>query len=360
MRNRKFALKFVIIAALALAVLPFNWDRVEMENRAFAIAMGIDTGEGEKAPFKVYLSVIDAPALEEGGGEDAPKILYEAEGATLSSAMSRASSEMSDRPYYGHTKTVIISETALMDARKVQEITRTLSENEDINIRTIIMATDKPIDEILQAQPKSGNLLGIYLSNFYNSTNASTPSEAIKTDLEGWVAGLRYDGTAIIPKITLKDDGDDTEILISGVVALRDYARLMTIPEDYLIGHLLLTQNVQGMELVVDGETLQIAKSTPKLSFEYQNGKLLCHAKVKVYGELVGTTHQSNNKAKTAFTEKIEQEITKTHHLLQTLNIDALHLSQALDKHHPDLPQKPLDQITLIPNIVLEIKNTPL
>lgn len=357
MRNKRFALKFVLITAVALAILPFNWDRVEMENRAFVIAMGIGTGNDEKAPFKVYLSVVDPPALEEGG-EDAPKVLYEAQGATLSSAMSHASGEMSSIPYYGHTKTIIISENALMDAHKVLEIVSTLSDNQDINIKTIIMTTDKPLDKVLQAQPKSGNLLGIYLSNFYNNTHAHTPSTAIKTDLEGMVANLRHDGTAIIPKITLVDYGDDTEIIISGVAALRDYARIMTITEDYLIGHLLLTQNASGMELVVDNQTLQISKSNPKLSFEYQNGELLCHAEIKIYGQLVGAAQ--NHNIKSTFTEKIEQEINKTHHILQTLNIDPLQLSQILQKHHPHLPQKPLDQITLIPNITLEIKNPTL
>ncbi|MCL2855617.1 MAG: hypothetical protein FWE21_08365 [Defluviitaleaceae bacterium] len=357
MRNKKFALKFVAISAVSLALLTFNWDRVEMENRAFVVVMGIEAGEGDKTSFSVYLSVVDAPALE-NGGEDAPKLLYQAEGASLSHALSQAGGGMSDRLYYGHTKAIVIHKDALENPRMVREIADTLSQKGEINIRTIVMATDKPVSEILQTKPKGGNLLGTYLSNYFGGDGANVASLAIKADLEGFDASLRRDGTAVLPKITLEGGGDGKEINIGGIFALKNFAYIDSIPEELLAGQIWVKENAGGMELVLDDHTaLQIIRSRPKITFAMGGDNLICHVKIQATGNLVGLHSLRNNSELNAdFTKKIESQITTTHGLFQYMGVDGLMLTETLHKKYPNIPLQPIEKITIIPEIHLEIK----
>lgn len=217
MRNRKFVAKFIAISAVAIAILAFNWDRVEMENRAFVIALGVEAGEDEA--FKVALSVIDPTALEEG--EETPKILYEAEGKTLEKAMEQVGKEMSDTVYYGHTKAIIIGEDILSNSEKLWKAVDTLAHNNDINIRTIVMTTSQPVGEVLQTPPKNGNLLGLYLVNYYDNN----PEEP-KMSLETLISDLRQRTLPKVPKIAIEDDeihitAPDAENGIGGLFLLR-------------------------------------------------------------------------------------------------------------------------------------------
>ncbi|MDR2167276.1 MAG: hypothetical protein LBE35_05430 [Clostridiales bacterium] len=314
MRNRRLIVKFATVTILLIALLNFNWDRVELENRAFVVALGIDAGEEEG--FKVSMSIIDVVALE--SGEQAPKTLLEAEGASLAAAMGQIGAKITDEIYFGHTKAIILGEEVLRGASRVAHIADNLARNSDLNIRTIIMATDKAAAEILAAPPKSESLLGLYLANFYNNNSANVAAMVTKLDLENFVAGLRNEEQVLIPKITLEDE----EHKIGGVAALTDMHLAGYISEDKLLGHIWLNTNAAGMQIVIDeGDgpiTLKITKSRPRRGEIAATGSIQGGAALRAGSDF---TPEKIARLEGAFAQKIEQEIEKTAEAFAALNL---------------------------------------
>jgi hypothetical protein len=240
----------------------------------------------------------------------------------------------------------------------MKQTTQTLSSKNEINIRTLIMATDLTAAQILETEPKPPeNLLGTYLSGFYSKNNTNTAALVVKKDLESLAAAC----PDIIPKITIINTDKEEELKIGGVAVLKDYAFKGFVDEDDMAGYLWLTENAAGLRIVQNDATLLIEKSKPKISFfkKENEDKLYCLAEVKVRGYLEGGPQNNLQNPETIFAQKIEKEIEQIFNILQNeYNTDGLRLTEQLRKRHPRLcnGQNTAD-IELIPRVNLTIRN---
>jgi len=335
LRNKKLISKFVAIGVVMFALMAFNWDRTEMEDRAFVVTIGID--KGEDAPFEVTMSILDAEAME--GGEEAPRVLRHATGDCPASAMGQIGATISRSVYFGHTKAIIIGKGVLNDADKMQKTVDALSRNNDINMRTVVMATDKRAAEIMEAKPEAHQMLGIYLAGFYSKANTNAAALVVKADLEQLAADFRNSGTTIIPKVTLEGEGDDAEIKIGGVALLKNQSLAGFIDEEQMAGYLWIKENAQGLQLTADSATIKIERSKPKIRFIEENGRLICNIKVDVTARL--EAGRNSEEAARNFELKIKSEMQETFRVFQKkYTADGFGLQEILRKHHPNLYKK--------------------
>ncbi|MCL2575412.1 MAG: Ger(x)C family spore germination protein [Defluviitaleaceae bacterium] len=311
--------------------MAFSWDRTEMENRAFVITIGVD--KGEELPYKVTMSILDAEGFEDG--EDA-RVLRDAEGECPASAMGAVGATISRSIYFGHTKAIILGAELLKNADALSKTVDVLSKNNDINIRTVVMATDKTAAEIMNAKPETQQMLGMYLSGFYSKSNTNTAALVVKADLESLVADFRLSGTSIIPKVTI--DKDD-EIKIGGVALIKNHALTGFLTPDDMAGYLWMRENAVGLQLTSDSATIKIERSKPKISFVEYSGTLLCYAKIEAVAGL--EAGKNNPQVVEEFQRKIERDITETFRIFQEVYIsDGLELREILRKHYPKLYDK--------------------
>lgn len=376
MQSFKFFGKFFLAAALIFALLSFNWDRIELENRAFVITIGIDATDEEGQPFEVSMSIADTKAMEKDG-QESPDTMRSARGESLAHAMGQTETATSDKIYFGHTKAVVLGEGLLKSEKLLKETIDTLARNNEINIKAIVMATNKKAAEILEAKPKEQDLLGVYLSSFYNNNNANPAAAAVKLDLEGLDSQLLNSESALIPKITLEEgEGEDKTTAISGVAVVRDFALAGYIEEEAMRGFLWLMENGAGTRIPIEVEgghvTFLTAKSKPKLSFYEEDGRLNCLVKLKAQGSIQGASSDKAIDASSIaawqedFAKKIKTEIEESFDILRTeFAIDGLGIKDLLRKKERDLYQeygsdwsKTFEHMSLVTDIEVLITNT--
>ena len=346
----KLACKFVGIGALFFALLSFNWDRVELEGRAFVVAIGIDANE-EGEGYAVAMSIANIAAIEgEEGSQEG--ILKTATGISLAEAMGQIDAKISDKVYYGHTKAIVIGQSVLEYEDMLREVVGTLERESDINTKTIIMATDKTAKQVLETKPDEQSLIGLYLSRFYNANNANTAAFLVKLDLEGLISGLRASGGAVIPKVTVKDD----TAVIAGVMVLSDYSLKGYIEEEAMAGYLWLMANGAGSHVAIDADdghtTLLVEKSSTKLRFSIDeggssdSGGLRLLADFNAHGSIEGARFYDSgrhdeekiNGLQRSFEDKIKAEIEEIFFIFRDdFGFDGLGLRELMRKGYPRL-----------------------
>jgi len=291
MKNFRFVSKLAAACLLTFVLLIFNWDRVEMENRAFVITIGIDTSGEDDARFEVSMNIVDTEAMERGS-ENTPVIKRKANGESLAMAMEQIGAKISETVYYGHTKAIVLGESLLNDEDMLRETVDTLSRKNEINIKAIVMSTDKSSEDVLEAKPSEHGLLGVYLSNFYNNNNANTASRLVKLDLERLISSLESDHSVVIPKISLEGEGEEQEIIIGGVAVVKDFCLAGYVDEEKMEGFLWMMENAAGASVSIDIErghmTYLVEKSKVKISFYEKNGHLHCLVRLNTKGSIEG------------------------------------------------------------------------
>ena len=378
MQNTKFFSKFIIIGVLLLAILSFNWDRIELEGRAFVITIGIDAAEESDDVFEVSMSIADVAVMEGGSSADDVSTLRIASGESLARAMGQIDAKISEKVYYGHTKAVVLGESVISDEDLLREVVDTLSRKNDINIKCIVMATDVSAKEILEIKPQEQSLLGLYLSGFYNNNNSNTAASVVKLDLEGLITSLQNDYSAVIPKITLDGEGEEVEVTISGVAVVSDFALADYIPEDDMAGFLWLMENGAGAQVAIDAGdghiTLLVQKSKHRFSFEETNGKLHCIAQLHAEGSIEGARFmdsyffdmQTMQQLQDDFAQKIASEIEEIFDIFQNdFGVDGFGLKELMRKRYPQLYEvygadwrDAFENMVLVTEVDVLIRNT--
>ncbi|MCL1842406.1 MAG: endospore germination permease, partial [Defluviitaleaceae bacterium] len=183
-------ISFFIFIAFSTVILSGCWDRVEIENRAFVVAMGIDA---EDDGYKVTLSV---PVFGEKGtegfplygetgengengengetGENGenkqPAFIKTSYGKTLSEALKNLDSKEARHLYYGQTKLLLLGEGILGNSASVESVIATLTNRLKAPGRVHVAAAENAAD-ILSAKPPGEILPGSYVSEIYRDKN---------------------------------------------------------------------------------------------------------------------------------------------------------------------------------------------
>ena len=367
----KFFARFVVLAAAAFALLSFNWDRIELENRAFVVTLGIDAGED--APFEVSMNIANAVAIE--GGDDGHVVKRTATGESLAHAMGLVEANISDKIYFGHTKAIILGEGVLEDENLLREAVDTLFRNNEINIKAIVMAADGSAADVLGAKPHKDGLLGVYLASFYNNNNANTAAMAVKLDLEGLASGLMADGSAVIPKIAIEDDED--ELAIGGIAVVRNFALAGHVEEEDMGGLLWVLKNAAGTQIPIEESgghiTLLVANSKARLNFYEEGGKIHCNVRLKAEGSIEGAAFMDDRLFdadalagyEAIFGDEIQDKIGEIFYIFQDKGVDGLGLHEQVRKkewrlyqrYENDWPQA-FREMALSLDVEVKIRNT--
>jgi len=362
--------KIVAVLALLVTLLSFNWDRIELESRAFVVTLGIDSADTDDARFEVSMNIAHT-ADKEGGGTNSV-IMRRAQGDSLAHAMGQLEASISEKVYFGHTKAIVLGEAVLQDASLLREVVDTLSRNSEIGIGTIVTATDKKAAEVLAARPKEQGLLGVYLSGFFNSKSpgskgsANTASSAVKLDLEHLDLHLLTSGGVLIPLITLESDDEadndddggstdnsdsetdsaDKEVIINGVAVVRDYALEGYISQDDMRGFLWLAESAAGTRVALETDsghvTMLISTSSVRYGFSEKDVALVCRVTLKAEGSIQGMDYADRADAlfgpdkmvmyQSDFADEIRAEAMAVLDILQDYAVDGLGLKERLRK----------------------------
>jgi Ger(x)C family germination protein len=322
----------LLVPILGLSLLSGCWDRVEIENRAFVVAMGIDKGEGEN--YAVTLSV---PILNKESDEK-PAFIKTAEGQTICEALKKLDAKNDKSLYYGQTKLIVLGTDILKERELLTAAIHTLENKLPAARRIHVLAAEDPA-EILEAAPPGEILPGSYIPNMYRDRH-KIGGASFTLDFErlSTIIAMPESG-AIIPKVEAHGKEKD-ELQLSGAAVLKNSQKTGRLSPDELRGFLWAFHG-GNTGAVVTHENLSLTVDTHKATIKFKENPLRIIISVEAEGKIYGTPATDQTDHTAAFTRTIAEEVISAAHTLHsTHTIDGYNWLELLRKKNYKLYKK--------------------
>ena len=354
------------------------WDKVQLENRGFVSAFGIDAYDAERttgsalrlnSPQAYERFVVTVCMPSQGGSEEGGTTTLTAAADALIPALSLISLGTSQDPYYGQTKAIILGEGLLRDADLLAQAIDAMERNREISRKVVVLACRGDASEILQAEIK-GEQIGMHISNFYNRRNAAM-GVAFKKDLESLLKDLRSSGGSVIPAVAVEDG----VISLSGAAMVSGFELAGWLDDAEVRGLMLARGRGENSHITTgfDGTRLPLRLSSQRARIKFERGEfgLICilniHAKGSVEEYRANSAQDISSPENVArlnklFAGEIEREITAAHKRLTQGGVDGLGLLERMRKFNYSLYEEfvigegiSFSDITLIPVVDVHV-----
>ncbi|MBO8164444.1 MAG: Ger(x)C family spore germination protein [Brevibacillus sp.] len=312
---KKAVLLFMIVC---LAMMTGCWDRRELEERTFVLAVGIDRLEGKKEMYKITaqipIPIKIAGSGGQGGGSsgDAVRVMTTT-GRTVLDAMNNLQKRLNQRVFLGHTRILAISEEVarrgtkpLFDAYRRDPTMRRLLWPVVVKgeAQTLLMTNPKLaqipvvyIMDLIESGAKSGSIPDQTLGDFY-----------IQTSSKGIQPFMNY------------VEASRVDVSWKGIAVFRE-DRMVGALDDKLSWVLMqLRDNQRGGDIVVPlpgkkGEYLTFRPHFAETQIEVKhNGGHMAHYTCVLQGDLIEITTEPDFMEKQnveAYQKIIRQEMEK-------------------------------------------------
>jgi len=190
-------------------ILTGCWDRVEIENRAFVVAIGIDK---EDDTYALSLSV---PLLKKEGDEEDECHIKTATGKTITEALKQLDAKTDKTLYYGQAKLLVLGGDLLNSPEMTDRTIQAMKNNREIDLRINVLAAESA-KGILEAKPPGETLPGLFVADIYRNKH-KLGGASFALDLERLASS--YKDGAIIPMIKA-DDNEGTPLKLNGAVLI--------------------------------------------------------------------------------------------------------------------------------------------
>ncbi len=336
MSKKTFLLCRLLACGIVLLIaLTGCYDGVEIENRGMVISMGID--KNSEGQLELSLALPNPGAMSGKGGDAENKWVKQAAAQTITEAINLIDSESSQKLYLGHTKLIVFGRNALKDKQLVREAFDALERNRELSRKVAILATDKSAADILSAETKDQPMVGMFITSYYKN-NRHSLSKTFLLDLETCIRGLRFDRTAVLPLIKLKDK----ELELNGAVVVKDFKQMGELDDQQTRGFLYGRGFAEGSVIVAEHKeadaSLSITKCKRKFNFTQSKEQTLCTIQIDVEGEVDGFTFANEvtddiTKLNAEYEEKIREDVAAVVEQLKSINADGLDLRRNLWKN---------------------------
>ena len=339
------------------------WDMLDIDKRAMITALGIDqynVNEAEQenseplmgaAERPRYLISIEIPNLsavggtgsQEAGGSQSASYTLRTTATSLAHATTLFDLRLWRRPFYGHTKVVVVGEETARDGLK--DIFNFFHHRQDINRGMKICIAKGEAREVLDIKPVLEGLTGVYLSNIIEMAGIS--GRLLTTDFGEAARDLFTTGNTLLPRVVPAD----TEATLGGSALIKDWKMVGWLGEIETLGSMLVLGKIRGGKIFVGspasqyGErTFDIRNTTCSITTEVIDSKV--HFRIKlflegdIFEQIGGSMHTVDSgdwigPVQELLNVEIEKIVRNTIEKMQSFKADCLHLGKVLSAQHP-------------------------
>ena len=203
LRKRKAA---AVVLLLLVGILSFTgcWDRVEVENRAFVVAIGIDNDGGE------YTVSISVPLFKKDDDENSEKLSHvkAATGNTVVEAMHKLDDKTNKTLYYGQMKTLVLGEGLLENAEMTGDAINAIKNMQAVDLGVYVLAAKGDAGDVLEAKPPDETLPGLFVAEICRDKGINLLQLSIA-----------YEDGVMIPQVA-KDTCEGAPLKLDGTVKI--------------------------------------------------------------------------------------------------------------------------------------------
>jgi len=302
----------IALAAVSLGGLTGCWDKVELEDRAFVVALGIDKAEAEDG--ERYTVTLSLPAALDGGAdesEDEPQHIKKACGQTVTEAIKKIDAETNAKLYFGQAKMLALGGALLEEPDLVRGALDWVDRHPEIARQIHILASCGYAGEIITANPPGEALPGQYVAAIYKDKRKIGGASFIM-NLERLTTQLKYTDGALIPSMEAGDD----ELSLSGAAVLKNSRKVGSLSRDELRGYLWCFADA-GRGAVVTAEVgeqlipFKVERHNVKIRFTENEKGPQVHIYVELTGRIEELASGDNMLKRSNFREHAERLVAE-------------------------------------------------
>ena len=227
----------MFIILLAAFLISGCADKVELEDRLYAVTVGLDA-EGSK----ITMSAGEARLESEIGDENEKQKNAVVSGKNIAEIKQKADMHSDKKLYFGHLKTVVLGKDILIDSEKFENIVFDAERMSDINSRVVVFAAENAENIVSETMKNDGG--GLYLRKYYRNNGKNE-----YMDFETIIKAVRENTVFVIPKIKSDENG----IVFDGGYLMKGSSFVGEFSENEINGLMWLKGEAKG-EMIGDEE----------------------------------------------------------------------------------------------------------
>ncbi len=375
------ARKLCILLALML-LLTGCWDLIEINDRLFVSAVGIDLYKGKESEEHEHRSSLEendlmledrfiityiAPNLKAIGKHatsDKPRIVM----ASISNNAYETTKELNTRTNrnlsFRHLKVYIIGEDVAKNPDYMKEIFDDLDRHELLSRKISFLIAKGTAKEIIDIEdpfePVTGQLIDGILKKKQGSARYNTQS------LDDILTDLYSDGDALIPRVV----AGEGEVKVAGSAVIKDYKFVGWLGEMENIAAMFFLNRANTVLINVKYKDISvpyaIKSNKTKYDVKVENGKIKYIVNISTEGDISAFKLATKEKAlddktikeveklvEDALKKQILETVTK---LQKEFKTDVIRVGDYISKHKPDLWEQVKDDWdNVFSNIDMEV-----
>lgn len=281
----------------------------EEDNKEKDTKQSIDKFESEEGNSRFSVSINKANAASLSGETEDANYIGVADNETIAGALSLLNINSKQNMYLGYTEVIVLGEELLKDEELLKETIDTLERNKEISREVFILATEGKAIDVLSEDINSDKMVGMYISQFYRNNNGINTSRVFHKDLESLAKSLYTTGSAIVPSVEI----EDAFVKIKGVAVIKDFKLIEWLSKSQIKGYLWVIGKGEGLSISTQYNDayvpLNINKNTAEIIFKEENENLICEINLDVVGSIEGYNFAYNG----VFDETVLEELSKSY-----------------------------------------------
>lgn len=372
--------KLFLLGGISIFLLTGCWDKVEINERAFIIGIGIDKfeeeGKGnaelgearepEDQPRNRYVLTYTFPntGLIAGKGEGDPSFTFTAVGKNFYDVEKLMATRIKSMVYFGHTKVIVAGEALARDEEMMREVLDAIERSPLLGRRVSFLIVPGQAKEVLKSEPPLDPKPAWYLWELVRQQQRT--SRIADADLGYMLRSLHESQVAIAPRVVATEE----DMKIAGAAVLKDYRLVGWLGEMENRAVMFMMDKIKTTEIspkVGEKEIpIEIRESSTEMRVFEREGEIVVAFKVESEGEIEQHLFEVHGET---FDEKylrsveetaardVNMQIQEAYQKLQKeYQVDVVQAGEHLRKHQPDLWDRVKDKWPEIyPNTKLEV-----
>lgn len=304
------SLKFIALI-LVFILLTGCWDKVEINDRAYIIAIGIDvTADKDEEDKELYRITYTTPNLSviTGQGSGPSRFIKSVEESSLFGAYKKLSTRLNKQLNFDHTKVIIFGKSLLEHTGHLKEVLDHLNRNSMYARTLFVLTTDGTANELISLSPEGQVPTGLYITQMYQNNEKET-LRSFSVHLGELVNQLRGSkGNGLIPKIV----PGDKDLEIGGAAVVKEYALIGWLNDKDMRSIGWMKGEGKGSQMWIRENDVvipyEISSSDASMEFKAEQGRLSIDITVNSEGDI---TEYIMDPKDELFKDKIISELEK-------------------------------------------------
>ncbi|MCD5414492.1 MAG: Ger(x)C family spore germination protein [Clostridiales bacterium] len=274
---KKRVILMMIVAVVAFAMTGC-WDNIEIDDRAYVLAIGIDKSQIEKSENLLFTFAFSNIQIAKGEGAEISNVVISRLGTSFYCTQERLSTRVDKDLFVGQLKVIIIGEEIAKDAKKMREILDAFERDPLVSRKVRIAIAKGKAKDILEFEAKTELLIGIFIDGLFRT----------KDRIHGYDTGelgkilmrMHQYGKVAMPSIIVENEA----AILEGKAIFNDYKLVDWLDEEEKQILMIIRDESKALSIPIlhDEVTIPYCITYTKVEFSLSNENSQMKIKIEI------------------------------------------------------------------------------